>query len=157
MGLPGGHVVRDPHGGRSKKLIAGIRVSLWFADAGKPWDCSDCTERQRDQRNCHNKRGVQVTIREGAEEWKQAIPGVKEICKIDRTKFYSCPVSEIWPQTWEMLRLVNACLSSETGDICCLPLAGGWLDQPRWFHQAVEIVRAERGRHRAEKMDKLKR
>lgn len=85
------------------------------------------------------------------------LPGsVKAVLKVYRTKFFACPLSVVTPSTWELLRLVNNCITAENGDIACLPFAGGWLDQPRWFHQAVDIVRNERNRHRREQLEKAK-
>jgi hypothetical protein len=78
------------------------------------------------------------------------------VLKIYHSKFFSCPLGIITPASWELLRLVNNCITAENGDIACLPQSGGWLDQPRWFQQAVDIVRNERNRHRKEQSEKAR-
>lgn len=153
--MQGGDEQRGFDRGRSKKLLAGIRFSLWLSDAGSSYDCSTCTTRERDNRNCNNRKERRYAILDGPQEWGLVPASLKPVLKIHRSKFFVCPMSVITPATWEMLRLTNACLTAE-GDIACLPVAGGWLDQPRWFHQAVEIVRSERNRHRKEQFDRQK-
>lgn len=125
------------------------------ADAGS-YDCTTCEQKKKALRNCHNHADVLHPILNGPEDWKLYPPEKKPVAKLDRTKFFACPVSTITPHTWEMIRLGNACLTGEDDAITTLPFSGGYLEQPPWFREAMEIIRGERGRYRKEQLEKLK-
>lgn len=92
-----------------------------------------------------------------SDEWNLYPPEKKPVEKIYRTKFFACPVSTITQSTWEMIRLANACLSGESDAITTLPFSGGYLDQPHWFREAIEIIRNERAEARKEALEKMKK
>lgn len=67
-----------------------------------------------------------------------------EVRKIDDLKFFSCPLSVITGETWELLKQVNICTNA-AGEIVHLPEPEfSILDQSPRFLKAVEIVRRER-------------
>ena len=68
--------------------------------------------------------------------------------KTQTGRFYACPVSVITENTRSIMDLVN-----NTTDIDCnilhMPFPGSYLDQPRWYRDAVNIIRNERNKKRA--------
>ena len=144
MASDGGVFHTDTERGRSKKLIAGVRFGL----RSPAYDCETC--KTQEQRNCHNRKGYAQTLLL-KHEWKEW-PVIKHVEKWDDLKIFECPLTAIKPQTWEILRIVNATVNGD-GDILNLPFAGAYMDQPRWYRQAVEIVKRERGEHRRKDME----
>ncbi|MCP3177309.1 hypothetical protein MJO47_09380 [Desulfuromonas sp. KJ2020] len=146
--------------GRKKKLVAGVRFSLWLGDHSGEFDCNECKEKNRIIRNCHNRAGCSEEILEGKQEWDSIPTGRRPALKIPwaPTKFMACPISTITSKTWQILALINDCTSAESTDLLHMPYSGpgGQLgtifDQPEWFRDAVRIVRAERGAYRAWKI-----
>jgi hypothetical protein len=66
--------------------------------------------------------------------------------KFNEVIFKQCPVSAITPKTWEILRIVNTTTDGECNII--LPYRGSsYKDQPKWYLQAVEIVRNARAKN----------
>ena len=153
--MQGGDVVGSLDRCRKKKLIAGVRFSL-RTDTGN-FDCLSCDAKTKKLLNCQNHTGVLYPILNGPDEWRLYPLERKPVLKLGRSKFFACPVSTVTPHTWEMLRLGNACLSGENDAITILPFAGGYLDQPSWFREAMEIIRTERGKWRQDQREKLKK
>lgn len=112
---------------------------------GSPYDCRQCDDEQREERNCHNRKKLKHSILV-RDEWEQ-VPNQyhsHEVRKIDDLKFFECPLSAIRPATWDLLRQVNTCCNAD-GSIIHLPEPDlSILDQSPRFMAAVEIVRAER-------------
>jgi hypothetical protein len=128
-----------------------VRFSL--IASGK-WNCSDCTAKQKDKRNCGNRKKIKNPLRH-VSQWKKSDPYPP--LKVLDFKFLACPVSIITRRTWDILSLCNETLSAgESGDIIHLPFPGCLTDQPRWFRDAAQIVRSERSRHRTEMMEKAR-
>lgn len=139
-------------GQRKKKLIAGVRYSLYISTPGKQaYQCKGCEK--QDKRNCHNVKKYKHSILTGVEEWKLVTPSLRHVLKVGQTKFFECPISAITGKTWKIVGLVNETTNSE-GDILHLPFQGCYEDQPQWYKDAVVIVKSERARHRAEQMEK---
>jgi len=92
-------------------------------------DCRTCSEGQRIERGC---------------EEDSPIPGV---WKLDKWEFRRCPRSLVEKRSVEYL---NAFFFFGKG---YLPNAGGWLDQPLKFVQAMLVVEREAARVREEKED----
>jgi hypothetical protein len=120
------------------------------------FDCTDCTKKQRDVRNCHNHKNFASLILLKS-EWKEVTANHhhSSVLKIGDLKFMSCPVSTITTDTWDILALV-----SETTDGDCnilnLPFAGTIIEQPQWYRQAVKIVKSERAKHQQERLKRGK-
>lgn len=81
---------------------------------------------------------------------------LREVWKNEDTKIFECPASVVTPRTWQILRLVNECTGGEHCDLLHFPFPGGLLDQPTWFREAVQIVRAERAKKRQADFDEMK-
>ena len=112
------------------------------------YDCETC--QAQDKRNCGNKAGyVETLVSKG--QWKEW-PAIRHVEKWGDLKLFECPLTAIKPQTWEILRIVNATINGD-GDITCLPYPGAYMDQPQWYRQAIEIVRRERSEHRRKEME----
>jgi hypothetical protein len=71
-------------------------------------------------------------------------------------RFYECPVSCITKRTWSIIKLVNECLDAE-GNLIQLPFPGCLTQQPKWFRQAVQVVKTERAEYRARELEKKKK
>lgn len=115
-----------------------------------------CDAKKKKLRNCHNHQQVLHPILNGPDEWRLYPPDKRPVKKLWRTKFFACPISTITEGTWELIKLANVCLSGEGDAVTCLPYSGGYLEQPLWFREALEIIRTERGKWRSEQMEKLK-
>ena len=66
----------------------------------------------------------------------------------------ACPVSTITDKTWRIIRLVQRCTGGEYGDLQHLPFPGTLLQQPDWFLEAIDIMKAERGAYRQRMLEK---
>lgn len=85
------------------------------------------------------------TLLEG-DEWQQVSASYhsQTILKLDKIKFFACPLKVITPRTWELIRQVNLCTNKD-GDVIHLPEPDlSILDQSPCFLAAVETVRRER-------------
>jgi len=159
VGRKGDLLQFDAIGSRKKKLLGGIRYSLWLSDHA-PWDCTNCTTKQRKLRNCHNRAGYEDTILIGAQEWGSIPASRKHALKLDDAdgkaplKFMACPVSTTTPHTWELIRLVNRCTGGEGTDLQHLPWPGLITDQPPGFLEAVDMMRGERFAYQKKQMAK---
>jgi hypothetical protein len=77
------------------------------------------------------------------------------VAKWGGLKLFECPISAISRQTWEIIKAVNNTTDPEGN--CVRPFrAVCWDDEPLWYQQAVEIVRRERAKYRAEETEKVK-
>jgi hypothetical protein len=110
----------------------------------------------RTLRNCRNRNKLKHEILQGGDEWRLVTSRLRHVLKVDDIKFFSCPLAVVTQKTWQIMKLVNECISAEHGDIIQLPFGGALLDQPTWFRQAVEIVRQERAEHRRKEMEKIR-
>ena len=126
---------------------------MYLSDSRSPQDCSDCDERQRKNKNCHNKKELKTEISTGRKEWLSISSDIPHVVKILDTKFYTCPLSVITRKTWKLLELVNDTTDPET-NIVTLPYPGAYLAQPSWYRVAVRIIRTERAKYRKEKARK---
>jgi hypothetical protein len=71
--------------------------------------------------------------------------------KFGEVKFYQCPVSLITPKTWEILKIVNTTTNGDCNII--FPYKGAsYTEQPRWYLQAVEIVRQARAANQRQRV-----
>jgi hypothetical protein len=112
----------------------GIGLSRPGADV---YDCQQCTEKKRDARNCHNRKGRRDNILEKL-EWQTASRDIRAI-KIGEVKFYRCPISTITRKTWEILKVINATTDVD-GNIIIPYVGQSYTDQPEWYKQALNIV-----------------
>lgn len=151
MGICGGLFDSIADGGRGKKLIAGVRYSLYLSDPGaKKRDCDNCDQRIRENSNCHNRKRYLRPI--ATDKERLLVPAsVKPVQKIHTTSFYECPVSAITGKTWQIIGMVNELISAEGEILAC---AGKYDEIPLYLRDAIKIVRQERNRHRAEQMEK---
>lgn len=122
--------------------MGGVWYSLHISDPAKtPYSCSECTEKKRKARNCHNRNGYKhdILVRQ---EWKTS-PVYKTEIKFGDVKFCQCPVSAITSKTWELLKIVNRTTDNDCN--ITMPYRGAsYSDQPEWYFQAVDIVRHAR-------------
>lgn len=110
-------------------------------------DCSNCPEKKRKQRNCHNKQRRKESIVDKV-DWQEWPASLKPVQKWSSLKFYECPRSAVTNRTWDILGLVNETTNCD-GEVLHLPFPGAWLEQPQWYRQAVQVVKSERAIHRA--------
>lgn len=76
-------------------------------------------------------------------EWVAEDP--RPIVKTIDGKFFACPMSVITENTWSIINLVNSTTDTDC-NILHLPYpgengAGSYLEQPKWYRDAVNIVR----------------
>ena len=121
-----------------------------------PYDCNNCTEKQRHNRNCYNRNGYTEKLLLGVDEWKSIPSSRKPVLKIDDLKFMACPVSSITAHTWQLIKLVNRCTGGEGTELQHLPFAGLISDQPEGFLEAVDIMRKERSEYFRQQQNKRK-
>lgn len=133
--------------------MAGVRFSL----RGRTGDyrCNECDAKKKKLRNCQNHQEVLHPFLL-SDDWNLYPPEKRWVDKVYHTKFFACPLSTITQGTWEMIRLANASLSGEQDAITTLPFSGGYLEQPHWFREAMEIIRNERAEARKEALEKMK-
>jgi len=136
-------ITREVNKSRSKKLISGIRYGLQSPD----FNCENCPDKKRKQRNCNNRQGRKESI-VNKSEWSEWPEWLKHVAKWGDLKFFECPRSAITARTWEILALVNETTNCE-GEVLHLPFEGSWLNQPHWYRKAVSIVKKERSEHKA--------
>jgi len=89
------------------------------------------------------------------DEWLEWPSKIRPVEKWGDIKLYECPLTCITPRTWEILRLVNETTNID-GDVQHMPFPGAWLEQPRWYRQAVSIVKRERAEHKRREMEKAR-
>jgi hypothetical protein len=117
-------------------------------------DCETCTEKKREQKNCHNRKKLIKTIVHKSEwlSWPESLKPYGG--KWGDLKFYECPRSAITSKTWEILALVDETTeynpSTKDTRTTSLPFEGAWLDQPEWYRQTFSIVKRERMLHQPE-------
>ena len=119
-----------------------------------PYDCSDCSDKKREVRNCHNRQHFASPLLL-KEDWKSISATHKHILKVGDLKFFECPASAITRKTWDIISLVNETTNTD-GDILHLPFDGTFLDQPSWYREAVRVTRRERAQHTKESMRKAR-
>ena len=79
-------------------------------------------------------------------EWEELTADMSPL-KIGEVKFLQCPVSVVTEQTWQILSIINKTTDEDCKII--LPYSGtSYLEQPRWYLQAIDIVRAARSKNR---------
>ena len=63
--------------------------------------------------------------------------------KIDRTKFFQCPLQVVTGRTWRMLDVAGE-TTDHNGNVIQLPYPGAYQDQPVWYREAVRMLRNEK-------------
>lgn len=63
--------------------------------------------------------------------------------KIDRTKFFQCPLQVITGRTWRMIEIVGETTNID-GGVTHRPYPGAYLQQPVWYREAVRMLRNEK-------------
>jgi hypothetical protein len=123
--------------------VAGFRFSFLTAKDGSPFKCEECSERDREARNCFNHRGLTENARavtayttEVTDEHGEK--GAKKVFRLGEIRLYECPVSYITADTAELMRL---CYLLEGSGALLHP--GGWGAQPPWLIEAYEIYKFE--------------
>lgn len=89
----------------------------------------------------------------GAAEWLQVPASIKPVLKSGDIKFYRCPLSVITPRSWQLIALVNDCITAD-GDIIRLPADFGDPLPIPLFREIVKMVRAERASWRREQQER---
>ena len=136
--------------GRSKKLIAGIWAG--FSDTG--FDCSNCDEKDKQKRNCGNRKGYLEPLLT-TDEWHSIPASRKHVVKWPGLKVFECPLSVVTKTTWDILRIVNGTTDGDGYQI--RPFRSVcYEDEPEWYKQAVSIVKTQRSKHREQQMEKAK-
>jgi hypothetical protein len=111
---------------------------------GSPFDCNECGEKDKEARNCANRKGLS----EGARAVYSYDDGIvaelreKKAAKViglGGLRFYECPLSYLSEETSEIMRTVF--LIDESGHLL---YGGGWAEQPCWLVEALEVYRVER-------------
>jgi hypothetical protein len=110
------------------------------------FNCTDCKEKKRNKRNCNNRQNRRESITH-RDEWYLWPESLKPVQKLGDLKLWECPLTAISRRTWEILALVNETTNIDA-EVLHLPFNGAWLDQPKWYRQAVSIVKVERAKHR---------
>jgi hypothetical protein len=115
-----------------------------LSEAGSPFKCDECSERDKDNRNCFNRKGLS----EGAiavESYTDEIAGehrelnAQKVFSLGTLRLYECPLSYLTQDTREITRLVYLC-----EDKGLMLHEGGIGNQPSWFIEAMEVFRAEK-------------
>jgi hypothetical protein len=106
-----------------------------------PFDCKTCKDKIG--RNCKNRKKLEYTVIQdfnfAEKAWRKK--NAKHAPKVFRFKdlrLYECPVSYITNETRILLEL----LFSEEHPPFIFP--GGWLDQPVWWIEAIQIYKTEK-------------
>jgi len=110
-----------------------------------PYQCTECDEESRSERNCGNRKRLLHEVLIG-EEWDQVAAGYHEheVKKIEDLKFFACPITAITGNTWELLRQINLCCNSAGEVVHLAEPEFSILDQSPRFLEAVNIIRGER-------------
>lgn len=118
---------------------------------GSPFDCANCTERDKRVRNCFNRLGLSEEARAVSGYTEEVIEehggkGAQKVFSVGGIRLYECPLSYITDETSRLMRMVF--LIDGTGH---LPFSGGWADQPYWLVEAFEVYKIESARALKEK------
>lgn len=110
---------------------------------GSPFECSTCSVKDKEMRNCANALGLSDGARAVTSYSPEAVREMREkgalkVWSLGDLRLYECPLSYISAETAEVMRA--AYLVESTG---VLFYRGGWAEQPCWLVEAFEIFRAE--------------
>ena len=113
---------------------------------GSPFDCSDCGDEDKRNRNCGNRKGLIDSARVVGvftEEIKKEIREKKmaKVFNLGDLRLYECPLSYITEDTRDMMSVIY-----RTNDSGHLYYAGGWADQPTWLVEGFTIYKIESAR-----------
>lgn len=117
---------------------------------GSPFSCAECGERDREERNCSNIKGLSEgarAIERYDETARQELlaKGCQKVISLGGLRLYECPLSYISADTLDVMRVV---FMMEGG---ALFFEGGLADQPCWAIEAQEIYLNEKARTAGEK------
>lgn len=112
-----------------------------LGDGPAPFSCASCTDRDKELRNCGNRKRLKHTALASVKS-AGFRPEGKKVYNLTNgeevLRLYECPVRWITDETMDLLHMVR--LTNETG---VFPLAGGTADQPYWFIEACQIYSRE--------------
>lgn len=128
--------------------MGGVRWGLKRSKGGSPFDCTDCTDKDKEARNCGNHRGLSTEARV-ISEYTPEISSELEEKKASKVwsltwngapaiRLYECPLSCFDDETIEIIRLCY--LIDDTKQLLH---PGGWGAQPAWLLEAYEILKLE--------------
>jgi len=110
---------------------------------GVPFKCNDCNDRDKEDRNCLNRKDISPSVvdwtqfkdqgDEKAALYKKMGKPTK-VWRLADLTFYECP--PMW-RTAETNILLDALYVFHEKDLP--PKKGAWSDQPLWFAQAYRI------------------
>lgn len=112
-------------------------------DAGSPFNCQDCSDTDKEQRNCNNHLGLTETVftefsdEEKAELEEKKAHSIFTLGGSPTIRLYECPLTCIRPETTDIIKLV--CLIDETHSLL---FDGGWGNQPAWLAEAYSLYKS---------------
>lgn len=119
--------------------------------SGSPFNCGDCGEKDKAERNCSNFKGLSGRAR-AVEAYDAGVAGeiasrnCSKVVSLGDLRLYECPLSYITEETFEMMKAVFLIESAGWPY-----LDGGLAGQPCWAVEAFEIYQFERARSNGEK------
>lgn len=116
--------------------------SLSLSEAGNPFNCENCTNKDKANRNCNNY----LNLSEDAKAVKSYTEDVKKEHQEKGAKkvfpgsirLYECPLTYISRDTHELIRLIYLIEDSKV-----LLHPGGWANQPYWLIESLELYRIQ--------------
>jgi len=127
-----------------------------MADDHKEFDCSKCTEKEKEERGCvetidymyNEKMKIGYWY---SEEREDLLDKGSPIWSDGEYYCYCCPVACITEESQELMSLYNLCK-----DLTCLPRKGGLYDQPLNIIQAFGVISSEINRKTSEEREKIR-
>lgn len=117
---------------------------------GGPFSCGECGERDKNERNCSNFKGLSeraLAIERYDEPVRLELlsKSCRKVMSLGELRLYECPLSYISGDTLDVMRVVFMM------DEGALFFEGGLADQPCWAIEAREIYQSEKARTAGEK------
>lgn len=108
-----------------------------------PFDCENCTDKDKEARNCSNAIGLSdeaLAITEYTDEVKAELSekSARKVFTLGDMRLYECPLSYIAVETQDVIHTVFLMDSTKR-----LLFSGEWGDQPAWLVEAYGIFLAE--------------
>jgi len=106
------------------------------------FDCANCSDRDKQIRNCGNRLGLTetgITKEDTTPDLVRQIKksGVSKVWKVGPVRLYECPLSWIKQQTHTIIETLFL-----VADSPALLFDGGWMKQPNWFVEANKIFKS---------------
>ena len=115
---------------------------------GGPFRCEDCTDADKDMRNCFNRKDLSDEAKLLIGNYDKSIAeeliekGATKVRGLGDYRLYECPLSFVTRDTWDVLQLIHL-----IGDSKHLLNEGGWGNQPPWLVEGYAIVKQEKARN----------